>query len=78
MRQAKLPLYEGRTSFRTYHVTYTGGLRFRRYVRGDDVKEFSDACKAHQALRAEFRAARAEYRLTLVRVRHLAKMFRGE
>jgi hypothetical protein len=61
-----------------YHVTYSSGVRLRRYVRRDQVSKLREACEAHRALQAQLRAGRAEYKKTLGRARELVIMLRNE
>jgi hypothetical protein len=61
-----------------YHVTYSSGVRSRRYVRRDEVSKLREACETHRALQAQLRAGRAEYRRTLARARELVRMLRNE
>jgi hypothetical protein len=61
-----------------YHVTYSFGVRSRRYVRRDEVSKLREACEAHRQLQAQLRAGRAEYRRTLARARELVRMLPNE
>jgi hypothetical protein len=61
-----------------YRVTYSCGLRFRKYVRRNQVEEMREACQAHRELQAQLRAGRAEYRRTLVRAREFLRMLTNE
>lgn len=61
-----------------YHVTYSSGVRLRRYVRRSEVSKLREACEMHRALQAQLRAGRAEYRRTLARARELLRMLRNE
>jgi len=61
-----------------YHVTYYGGVRFRKYVRRDQLPEVLAACEAHRELQAQLRIGRAEYRRTLARSRELVRMLSNE
>lgn len=54
-----------------YHVTYSRGFRFRKYVRRDQLAEVLAACEAHRQLQAQLRAGRAEYKRTLARMREV-------
>ena len=58
-----------------YHVTYSDGFRFRKYVRRDQVADVRAACKAYRDLQTQLRAGRAEYRRTLNRMRELIRCF---
>jgi hypothetical protein len=58
-----------------YHVTYSSGVRVRKYLRRDQVAMVRAACKAHRELQQELRAGRAKYRQTLARLRELLKLF---
>ena len=58
-----------------YHVTYSRGFRFRKYVRRDQVAELRAACKAYRDLQAQLRAGRAEYKELLAHARKLVKLF---
>ena len=61
-----------------YHVTYNCGLRFRKYVRRDQLAEVREACKAYRELQTQLRAGRAEYRRTLAKMRELIRCFCNE
>jgi hypothetical protein len=61
-----------------YRVTHSHGLRFRQYVRRNQVEEMREACQAHRTLQAQLRAGRAEYKRTLARARELVKMLNNE
>ena len=61
-----------------YLVTYCDGLRFRRYVRHDEVAEIRAACEAHRDLQAQLRAGRAQYKESLAQTRKLAKLLASE
>ena len=61
-----------------YHVTYNSGLRFRRYVRRDEVANVRKACQAHRDLQSQLRAGRAEYKQSLAETRNLAKLLSSE
>jgi len=61
-----------------YHVTYSGGFRFRKYVRRDQVADVRAACTAYRDLQAQLRAGRAEYRRTLAKMRELIRFFCNE
>src|SRR5688500_14210786 len=61
-----------------YHVTYSKGFRFRKYVRRDQLAEVLAACEAHRDLQAQLRAGRAEYKQLLAQTRNLAKLIGGE
>ena len=61
-----------------YHVTYSRGFRFRKYVRRDQVADVRAACKAYRDLQAQLRAGRAEYKQLLAQTRNLAKLIVGE
>jgi hypothetical protein len=61
-----------------YHVTYSSGARFRRYVRNDDVAQVREACQAHRDLQVQLRAGRAEYKESLAQTRKLAKLLASE
>jgi len=61
-----------------YHVTYNAGLRFRKYVRRNQVRDVQDACQAHRDLQAQLRAGRAEYKELLAQTRKLAKLLSSE
>ena len=61
-----------------YHVTYSSGVRFRRYVRRDEVAEVREACQAHRELQAQLRAGRAQYKESLAQTRKLAKLLSSE
>src|SRR5688572_26168032 len=61
-----------------YHVTYSRGFRFRKYVRRDDVADVRAACTAYRDLQAQLRAGRAEYKRTLARMRELIKFVCNE
>ena len=61
-----------------YHVTYSGGVRQRNYVRRDQVAAMREACQAHRELQAQLRAGRAEYKQSLARTREFARMLRSE
>lgn len=56
-----------------YHVTYSHGFRFRKYVRRDQLAEVLAACEAHRKLQAQLRAGRAEYKQLLAQTRKLVK-----
>lgn len=68
----------GKRHLAHYHVTYSGGVRFRRYIRREFVAEARDACQAHRTLQAQLRAGRAEYKHTLARVREFSRRLRNE
>jgi hypothetical protein len=61
-----------------YHVTYSRGLRTRKYVRRDQLTEVLAACEAHRHLQAQLRAGRAEYKQLLAQTRNLAKLISSE
>lgn len=61
-----------------YHVTYSRGFRFRKYVRRDQVADTRAACKAYRDLQDQLRAGRAEYRRTLARMRELIRYLCNE
>jgi hypothetical protein len=61
-----------------YLVIYRDGLRFRRYVRRDEVASVRDACQAHRDLQAQLRAGRAQYKESLAQTRNLAKLLASE
>lgn len=61
-----------------YHVTYNAGLRFRKYVRRDQLRDVQDACRAHRDLQAQLRAGRAEYKDLLAQTRKLVTLLSGE
>jgi hypothetical protein len=61
-----------------YHVTYSSGVRFRRYVRRDQVADLREACEAHRALQAQLRAGRDDYKRNLANVRELIRSTRNE
>ncbi len=61
-----------------YHVTYSAGIRFRHYVRRNQVEEIRQACQAHRKLQAQLRTGRAEYKRTLAMTREFARMLRNE
>ena len=61
-----------------YHVTYSRGVRFRKYVRRAQLADVLAACEAHRELQAELRAGRAEYKRTLARMRELIKLLCNE
>jgi hypothetical protein len=61
-----------------YRVTYCDGVRFRRYVRRDEVADVREACQAHRELQAQLRAGRAEYKQLLAQTRNLAKLIGSE
>lgn len=61
-----------------YFVSYRNGVRFRRYVRRDEVADVREACKAHRKLQAELRAGRAEYKELLAETSKLAKLLASE
>jgi intergrase/recombinase len=56
-----------------YHVTYSRGFRFRKYVRRDQVAEARAACEAYRTLQGLLRAGRAEYKRTLANMRELMR-----
>ena len=56
-----------------YHVTYSRGCRFRKYVRRDQVADVRAACNAYRDLQAQLRAGRAEYKRTLAKMRELIR-----
>jgi hypothetical protein len=64
----------GRRHIAYYHVTYSVGLRNRKYVRRDEVAEVRAACEAHRLLQAQLRAGRAEYKRMLAQTRKLIKL----
>lgn len=57
-----------------YHVWYTNGQRFRRYIRKSEVENVRIACQNHRDLQARIRAGRAEYKQIIVRGRLLLRM----
>jgi hypothetical protein len=61
-----------------YHVTYSSGIRVRKYVRRDQLAEVRAACEAHRDLQAQLRAGRAEYKQLLAQTRNLAKLISSE
>jgi hypothetical protein len=61
-----------------YHVSYSAGVRSRKYVRRDQLAEVLAACEAHRLLQAQLRAGRAEYKQLLAQTRNLAKLIGGE
>lgn len=61
-----------------YIVSYMSGVRFRKYLRRDQLAEVRAACKAHRDLQAQLRAGRAEYKELLAQTRKLAKLLTGE
>jgi hypothetical protein len=61
-----------------YLVSYVGGVRFRKYVRRDQLPEVVAACEAHRVLQAQLRAGRAEYKQLLAQTRNLAKLIGSE
>jgi len=61
-----------------YHVIYSGGLRFRRYVRHDQVGQVRDACQAHRDLQSQLREGRAEYKRMLASAREFDRIVRNE
>ena len=61
-----------------YHVTYSSGARFRRYLRRDEVADVREACQAHRDLQAQLRAGRAEYKECLAQTRQLVKLLASE
>jgi len=61
-----------------YHVSYSDGLRSRKYVRRDQLAEVLAACEAHRVLQAQLRAGRAEYKQLLAETRKLAKLLGSE
>lgn len=61
-----------------YLVSYLGGVRFRKYVRRDQVGEVLAACEAHRELQAQLRAGRAEYKELLAQTRNLGKLLSSE
>ena len=58
-----------------YFVSYRNGVRFRRYVRRDEVANVREACQAHRELQAQLRAGRAEYKQSLAQTREFVKKF---
>jgi hypothetical protein len=54
-----------------YHVTYSRGVRFRKYVRRDRVADARAACNAYKNSQAQLRAGRTEYKQLLARMREL-------
>ena len=56
-----------------YHVTYSRGVRFRKYVRRDQVADVRAACNAYRDLQNQLRLGRAEYKRTLARMRELIR-----
>jgi hypothetical protein len=58
-----------------YHVTYYHGVRFRKYVRRDQVRELRLACEAHKKLQGQLRSGRARYKELLAQTRKLVKLF---
>jgi hypothetical protein len=62
----------------SYHVTYSCGIRSRKYVRRDRLAEVLAACEAHRDLQAQLRAGRAEYKQLLAQTRNLAKLIGNE
>jgi allophanate hydrolase subunit 1 len=59
-------------------VTYDGGVRFRRYVRRDEIADVREACEAHRQLQVQLRAGRAEYKELLAQTRKLVKLLASE
>jgi hypothetical protein len=76
--KAKCHCARGDRHLAYYHVSYSSGLRCRRYVRRDEVAAVREACQAHRELQAQLRAGRAEYRRTLARARELVRMLSNE
>ncbi len=60
-----------------YNVWHTDGQRYQRYVRRSQIDGLRAACEAHRALQIQIRAGRAEYRLTLSRLRELLRMIQS-
>lgn len=61
-----------------YHVTYSRGVRFRKYVRRDQVAATRAACTAYRDLQVQLRAGRAEYKRSLARMRELIRFVCNE
>ena len=57
-----------------YHVTYHRGLRFRKYVRRDQLAEVRAACAGHRELQTQLRAGRARFKELLAQTRKLVKL----
>ena len=57
-----------------YRVTYCDGVRFRRYVRRDQLAEVLAACKAYRDLQVQLRAGRTAYKESLAQTRKLVKL----
>lgn len=63
---------EQHTAF--YHVWYTNGKRYRKYLRKSDVESVRKACQNHRDLQTRIRAGRNEYKQILLRGRLLLRM----
>jgi hypothetical protein len=57
-----------------YHVSYSDGLRIRKYVRRDQVAATKAGCEAHRELQRKLRTGRVEYKQMLGRLRELLKL----
>jgi len=57
-----------------YHVTYNCGVRFRKYVRREQVAVVREACEAHRELQIQLRAGRNRYKEMLAQTRKLVKL----
>jgi hypothetical protein len=56
-----------------YHVWYSGGFRFRRYVRRADVDELRAACLNYRNLQKQIRNGRQEYKQLFAYARGLIR-----
>lgn len=57
-----------------YHVWYSGGFRFRRYIRRADVDEMRAACLNYRLLQQQIRANRIYHKQLFARARALFRM----
>ena len=60
-----------------YHVWKSGGVRFQRYVRREDVPGVRRACEEYRETQKAIRAGRGQYRGTLRRLRELLPLLEG-
>ena len=56
-----------------YHVWYSDGQRFQKYVRRSQVEKLRSACQEYRELQIELRFGRAKYKKMIAQLREILR-----
>ena len=60
-----------------YHVWYSDGIRYQKYVRRSQVEQVRRACQTYRELQIKLRFGRVEHKQLLARARELFRRLSG-